>query len=216
MSLDDLAVDRSAHIPDDELPAPFRSLRDYVAELLGLPPAPVYAHPDFGADVHVGATEPLILMAGDDALTAPDRPALGFRLARASSYLWPGRAVGASRPARALRGLVMALFRATASDDVAGDPTTAALAALPDDVRRQASGLVSRLLARSPDHNLSHWAQALGHTADRFGLLVCGDIPTALTLAGRTDGDLHAFAASAAYRKLRQALGLTAEPHRAL
>ena len=125
-------------------------------------------------------------------------------------------AVGASRPARTLRALVLALFRdSTAHGDVA-DETTAALAALPDDIRRQASGLVSRLLARSPEHNLSRWAQSLGRTADRFGLLVCGDIPVALGLADAADGDLAAFAASTEFRKLRQALGITADANRAL
>lgn len=215
ISLDDLAVDPAARLADDALPPAFASLRSYVAELLGLPLAPVYAHPDFGADVHVGASAPLVLLAGDDALTAPDRAALGFRLARASTFLWPGRAVGASRPARTLRGLIMAVFR-----DGHGEPPTGeladALAELPDDVRRQAAGLVARLFARSPDHNLSRWSQALGRTADRFGLLVCGDLPLALSLAASTDGDLLAFARSTELRKLRRALGLAAEPGRAL
>jgi hypothetical protein len=84
----------------------------------------------------------------------------------------------------------------------------AALTALEQGVRDQARGLVSRLLARSPDHNLSRWAQALGRTADRFGLLVCGDIPVALRLAEGRDGDLLQFAASPQFLELRAALGL--------
>ena len=211
ITLEDLAVDPGARLADDELPPAFAALRGYMAELLGLPIAPVYAHPDFGADVHVGATEPLMLLAGDDALTAPDRAALGFRLGRASTFLWPGRAAGASRPARTLRSLIMTLFREHSTNPPAADETTAALDALPADVRKQASGLVQRLLARSPEHNLSRWAQSLGRTADRFGLLVCGDIPTALALAGSADGDLLAFARSPELRKLRQALGITAD-----
>ncbi|HVV87957.1 MAG TPA: hypothetical protein VHE35_33180, partial [Kofleriaceae bacterium] len=68
------------------------------------------------------------------------------------------------------------------------------------------------LRARAPDHNLSRWAQALGRTADRFGLLVCGDIPTALRLAGDRSGDggLHDFARSPTFLALRAALGLQA------
>ena len=215
ISLDDLAVDPAAQLADDALPPAFAALRGYIADLLGLPLAPVYAHPDFGPDVHVGASAPLVLLAGDDALTAPDRAALGFRLARASTFLWPGRAVGASRPARTLRGLIMALFRDGHGEAPSGELADA-LATLPDDVRRQAAGLVARLFARSPDHNLSRWAQALGRTADRFGLLVCGDVPLALSLAASSDGDLLAFARSTELRKLRQALGLAAEAGRAL
>lgn len=209
VTLGDLAADPEARLADDALPAPFRGLRDYCAELLGVAAAPVYAHPDFGGDVHVGATAQLVLLAGDDALTAPDRPELGFRIARATTYLWPGRAVGASRPARVLRALIMSLFReATTVDDSGDDAVRAALAALDQSTRDQARGLVSRLLARSPEHNLSRWAQALGRTADRFGLLVCGDVPVALRLAEGRDGDLLAFAGSPEFLKLRAALGL--------
>lgn len=213
VTLADLAADPAARLPDESLPPAFRGLRDYCAELLGLPPAPVYAHPDFGGDVHVGATGELVLLAGDDALTAPDRPELGFRIARATTYLWPGRAAGASRPARVLRGLILSLFRevTAASDDGGEEPVRAALAALDPTVREQARALVSRLLARAPDHNLTRWAQSLGRTADRFGLVVCGDVPVARRLAEGDGHDLLEFAASPAFLELRAALGLTVD-----
>lgn len=221
VTLADLAVDAGARVADNELPPAFSRLRAYTAELLGLTPAPVYAQPDFGADVHVGAAEELVLLAGDEALTAPDRPELGFRLARATSYLWPGRAVGASRPARVMRALFLALFKETIGDaqdddEITGDrggddPARAALAALDRGTRDQARALAQRLLARSQDHNLSRWALALGRTADRFGLLVCGDVPVAVRLAASptADGDLLDFARSDAFLRLRAALGLT-------
>ena len=225
VTLADLAVDTGARIADPEMPAAFARMRAYTAELLGLSPAPVYAQPDFGADVHVGATEELVLLAGDEALTAPDRPELGFRLARATSYLWPGRAVGASRPARVMRALFLALFKETVGEEeevtgdlsisaaagTAADPARAALGALDRQTRDQARALAQRLLARSPDHNLSRWSQSLGRTADRFGLLVCGDVPVAVRLAASptANGDLLDFARSEAFLSLRAALGLT-------
>ncbi len=212
VTLADLSVDPAARVPDAELPAPFARLRLYTAELLGLTPAPVYAHPDFGDDVHVGAADELVLLAGDEALTAPDRPELGFRLGRATSYLWPGRAAGASRPARVMRALFLALFQETVGgQDPGDDPVKQALAALDRGTRDQARALAQRLLARSQDHNLSRWAQSLGRTADRFGLLVCGDVPVAVRLAASptADGDLLDFARSDAFLRLRAALGLT-------
>jgi hypothetical protein len=222
VTLADLAVDAGARVEDAELPPAFGRLRAYTAELLGLVPAPVYAQPDFGADVHVGAGDELVLLAGDEALTAPDRPELGFRLARATSYLWPGRAVGASRPARVMRALFLALFKETVGEpldddaEITGDrggddPARAALASLDRATRDQARALAQRLLARSQEHNLSRWAQSLGRTADRFGLLVCGDVPVAVRLAASptADGDLLDFARSDAFLRLRAALGLT-------
>lgn len=214
VTLADLNVDLDARVADSELPGPFARLRAYTADLLGLVAAPVYAHPDFGSDVHVGAADELVLLAGDDALSAPDRPDLGFRLARATSYLWPGRAAGASRPARVMRALFLALFHETTSASAAtadGDATRDALDALDRGLRDQARALAQRLLARSQDHNLSRWAQSLGRTADRFGLLVCGDVPVALRLSSSpaADGDLIDFARSEAFLRLRAALGLT-------
>jgi hypothetical protein len=212
VTLADLSVDPARCVPEHELPIPFAQLRAYTAELLGLPTVPVYAHPDFGADVHVGAIADLVLLAGDDVLTAPERPELGFRVARATTYLWPGRAVGASRPARVVRALFLSLFRETTGTPIDEDaPERTSLAVLDRDVREQARNLVQRLLARSPDHNLSLWAQSLGRTADRFGLLVCGDVPVAVRLAASPmgNGDLLDFARSPAFLSLRAALGLT-------
>ncbi len=212
VTLTDLAVDLDARVADSELPAPFARLRAYTAELLGLAPVPVYAVADFGSDVHVGAATELVLLAGDEALTAPDRPDLGFRLARATSYLWPGRAAGASRPARVVRSLFLALFKETVGEDPASDDRAReALAVLDRPTRDQARALAQRLLARSQDHNLSRWALSLGRTADRFGLLVCGDVPVAVRLAASpsANGDLLDFARSEAFLRLRAALGLT-------
>ena len=210
ITLADLAVDPAARMTEDALPHAFAAQQAYIANLLGLPKVPVHAHPDFGDDVHVGACAQLTLLAGDDALTAPDRPELGYRIARATTYLWPGRAVGGSRPARVLRALLLALARETAGPSIDRELASAhaALGVLDQQVRDQARTLVTRLRARAPDHNLSRWAQALGRTADRFGLLVCGDLPTALRLAGDRAGLLE-FAATPTFLALRAALGLT-------
>lgn len=211
ITLDDLGVDPAARLPDEALPTVFGQLQAYVAGLLGLPRVPVHAQPDFGDEVHVGACAELTLLAGDDALTAPDRPALGYRVARATTYLWPGRAVGGSRPARVLRALMLALARdgaGAASPELAA--ADEALAVLDRPVREQARILVGRLRARAPDHNLSRWAQALGYTADRFALVVCGDPCVGLRLAGAraADAGLVELAGSPTFLRLRAALGL--------
>ena len=211
ISLTDLGVDPTGQMTDDNLPPAFAAQQSYIAGLLGLPRVPVHAHPDFGDEVHVGACAELTLLAGDDALTAPDRPELGYRIARATTYLWPGRAVGGSRPARVLRALLLALAReatgSAASTDAELAAAHAALDVLDRPVRDQARTLVARLRARQRDHNLSRWAQALGRTADRFGLLVCGDVPTAVRLAGDRASVLE-LARAPVFLTLRAALGL--------
>jgi hypothetical protein len=212
ITLADLGVEPANRMTDENLPPAFAAQQAYIAGLLGLPRVPVHAQPDFGDEVHVGACAQLTLLAGDDALTAPDRPELGYRIARATTYLWPGRAIGGSRPARVLRALLLALARETGGPltDRELAPALAALAVLDRPVRDQARALVARLRARTPDHNLSRWAQAVGRTADRFGLLVCCDLPTAIRLAGDASGDggLLDFARSPTFLAMRASLGL--------
>jgi hypothetical protein len=156
------------------------------------------------------------LIAGDDALTAPERPELAFRLARAMTFLWPGRAVGGSRPGRVLRAIVLAVFREASGSEIGIDDPLASAAAdvvstLPATRRVQARAAALRLLSRGDGLNLSLWARSLSRTADRAGMLFCGDVPAAFAGArevGELDRDLVEFAYSAAHVQLRQLLGL--------
>lgn len=216
MTLADSDLESSQRIDDMDLPASFLRLRGKFAELLGVEPAPVYPRVELGSQIHVVACDPPVLVAGDDALLSPERPELVFRLVRAMTFLWPGRAVGASRPGRVLRAVVMAVFReasgsAVGADDPLAAPAAAAVARLPDPVRHQARTAAIRLLSRDKGLNLSLWARSLSRTADRAGMLLCGDIPAAFAGAkdaGELDKDLIEFAYSAAHVQLRKQLGL--------
>jgi CheY-like chemotaxis protein len=217
MSLDDLEVDETMRIGDGELPAGFLRMRSYLCGLLEVPTPVVYVRSDFGRQIHVGAVDPPVLLAGDDALAAPERGELAFRLARAMTYLWPGRAVGGSRPARLLKRVVLAVFADAAPGaappaDVETARAQAALALLPEDARHQARSVVLRLVSRSPQFNLSRWSRGLARTADRAGLVVCGDLPAALRFAadgGSPEDDLVDFAISPQFLALRTELGLS-------
>jgi tetratricopeptide (TPR) repeat protein len=216
-TLADSELDPSQRVDDAELPAPFRRLRDACAALLGVDPPAVYSHVELGAQIHVVAADPAVLIAGDDALTSPERPELVFPLVRAMTFLWPGRAVGASRQGRVLRAVVMAVFREASGTDVGQDDPLAPRAAeviarLPQEARVQARAAALRLLSRGEGLNLSLWSRALSRTADRAGLLLCGDVPAAFAGArevGELDRDLVDFAFSAAHVQLRARLGLS-------
>ena len=218
VELAELDVDPASRVEDKDMPAAFGRLRTYIAETFGVPLAPVYAKPDLGMAIHVAAVDIPVLIAGDDALTAPERPELAFRLARAMTFLWPGRALGASRPARVLKEVVIAMFREASGAEIKpGDEQLAARAkdalnVLAFDLRSQARGAVMRLVARQPDLNLSKWARALHRTADRAGLLLAGDVPAALAAVREAGGDeehLLEFGTSRNHLQLRSGLGLT-------
>jgi tetratricopeptide (TPR) repeat protein len=217
LELSELDIDPANLVADDDIPAPFARLRAYFAEVFGVRAAPVYAKPDLGMTIHVGAIDTPVLLAGDDALTAPERPELAFRLARAMTFLWPGRALGASRPARILKSVVAAMFREASNADIPiGDEKLAAaakdaLGILNYDLRGQARGAVMRLVARQPELNLSKWSRALVRTADRAGLLFSGDLPLALNAARELGGgdELIEFGTSRVHQQLRAKLGLS-------
>ena len=220
MTLDDLEVDESMRVDDGDLPQGFLRMRSYLAGLFGVDAPGVFVRSDFGRQIHVGAVDPPVLLAGDDALAAPERGELAFRLARAMTYLWPGRAVGGSRPARFLKRVVLAIFAdaapKAAEQILADDPDAAraheALGLLDEEARNQARAVVLRLVSRAPQFNLSRWARGLNRTADRAGLLACGDLPAAVRYAadsGAQGDDLIEFAISPAFLSLRTELGLS-------
>jgi len=222
MTTEELEIDDSMRLADRDLPDGFRRLRGYLATLLGIAEPSVYVRTDFGKMLHVGALTVPVLLAGDDALANPERAELAFRLARAMTFLWPGRAAGGSRPARVLKAVTLALVveaAPAAADDIAasdGDGwvtrATEALDVLDPEARAQARNLALRIVSKTPHLNLSRWSRALSRTADRVGLLVCGDLPAARRYAadgGATDDDLVEFALGANHLRLRAELGLS-------
>ena len=216
MTLADSDLDAGTLVGDLDMPVAFARLRELCAGLLGVPLAQVYSRVELGTQIHVVAADPPVLIAGDDALTAPERPELMYRMVRAMTFLWPGRAVGASRPGRVLRAIVLAVFREASGSAIGLDDPLASSAAdvvamLPAANRVQARAAALRLLSRGDGLNLSLWARSLSRTADRAGLLLCGDIPAAFAGAkeiGELERDLIEFAYSAAHVRLRAQLGL--------
>ena len=219
MTLADSDLDAGQRVTEPELPAVFARLKQQLTGLLGIGDGvPIYARTELGFQIHVVACDPPVLVAGDEALTAPERPDLVFRLARALTFLWPGRAVGASRPGRVLKAIVLAIVREATGSALGKDEPLAphadeAIAMLPTPVREQARAAALRLLSLSGGGlNLSLWARALTRTADRAGMLLCGDVPAAIAGAkemGDLDRDLVDFAFSAAHVALRRQLGMS-------
>jgi tetratricopeptide (TPR) repeat protein len=216
MTLAAAELEPAMRLDADALPPVFAQVLAACANLLGVPVPDVYARAELGGQIHVVACDPPVLVAGDDALLLPERPDLVFRIVRALTFLWPGRAVGASRPGRVLRAVALAMFREASAADIGRDEplapaATEALAALTPDARTQARAASLRLLARGSALNLSNWARALTRTADRAGLLLCGDVPAAFAGArdvGELDRDLLDFAFAGSHVVLRRELGL--------
>ena len=219
--LADTEVSEGTRLDDGDLPPAFLRMRAYAAHMLAVSVPPVYARPDFGHQIHVAAVSPPVLLVGDEALAAPERSELSFRLGRAMSYLRAGRTLAGSHPARFLKQILLAAFSAThrgGTEDLEQtvvDLRDAIGGLTPDDL-----GEVGRLLEylRSENRtiNLSRWTRAMARTADRVGLVLSGDLPAAARFAresGDTDAltDLIDFAISPSCSKLRMQMGLSVD-----
>ena len=186
LSYADVELDAAMRLDSKVLPAVFARILHECARLLDVVVPAVFSRPELGNQIHVVAVSPPVLVAGDEALTALERPDLVFQVVRALSLITPGRAVGGSRPGRVLRAAAMAAFgEATGTAAPAAD--TAVVAAsqqihdLPSGQRTQLRALAQRFLARGQALDLSAWSRSLVRTADRVGLLLCGDVPAAFT-----------------------------------
>jgi hypothetical protein len=91
-----------------------------------------------------------------------------------------------------------------------------AVADLPEEARARAAELAGRIAGTRQSLNLSLWAQSLARTADRVGLLVCGDVVRAAAAVKAIGNDLVVsdlldFATGPGHRAARAMLGLSIE-----
>jgi len=108
----------STQLGDDELPAPFAQVRARCATWLGGRCRPCNARVSSARDSMSSRRARPLLVAGDERAADARASDLVFRLARAMTFLWPGRAIGASRRPRAAR-VVMAIFREASMSEIA-------------------------------------------------------------------------------------------------
>jgi CheY-like chemotaxis protein/cytochrome c-type biogenesis protein CcmH/NrfG len=217
--LKDLEVSELDRVLPAEMPPTFARVLHYVCGLFGVATPAIYHRTDFGAEAHVGGTEPPVLLCGPQALGEQDAVTLAYRLGRAATYLLPGRAMGGALPSRTLKTFLLSAMTLSVSGLAMDDPdgTIAALrellGAMPDDEQARLRELVAQLSREKTSLNLSRWSRALGWTADRAGLLVCNDLPTAARIVGETqargaEDELIDFALGPDYLEARELLGL--------
>ncbi len=219
LSYAEVELDAAMRLDAQVLPAVFARILHECARLLDVAVPPVFSRPELGNQIHVLAVSPLVLVAGDEALTALERPDLVFQVVRALSLATPGRAVGGSRPGQVLRAAAMAAFGEATS--TAPPPTDSAVVAASQHIgelapaqRTQLRALAQRFLARGQALDLSAWSRSLVRTADRVGLLLCGDVPAAFAAVRELGGlhqDLIDFARSPAHIALRNELRIMVE-----
>jgi CheY-like chemotaxis protein/tetratricopeptide (TPR) repeat protein len=203
-----------------ELPETFARVLFYVAQELAVDSPPVFKRGDFGAEAHVGAMMPPILLAGPHALAQADRVELAFRLGRALTYLRGTRGLAGALPSRQLKQLMLAALTLVQpglkADDSDGQiAKMRALLGQSHDLASKLAPVVNKLLSAGQQTlNLSRFSRAMARTAERVGLLLCGDLPVAWRAVGEGSApgaadDLLDFSLSVDYLQAREQLGLS-------
>jgi hypothetical protein len=219
------AEEEAAHadeVPESSLSPEFRATRQYLARQLGIAEPAIYSRADYGHAIHVAALKTPVLLAGYEAVTCTDKLELACRLGRAMSFLRPGRAVAAGCPSRVLKSAMMACYSLSAPQAKVPDPDGSvrkfrqAIEQLDSTVQYQALELVAHISQEHPTLNLSRWTRSLARTADRCGLLFCGDLPLSMrcqaeSLSSNAGTELMAFGLSSRHLRLRAKLGLSIE-----
>jgi tetratricopeptide (TPR) repeat protein/DNA-binding response OmpR family regulator len=220
ISLANLGVSVADAISPQALPEAFARTLAYVSHVLDVTAPMVFTRRDFGAEMHVGAARPPVLLVGPQALATADLLVLAFRLARALSYLWRGRALAGALPTAELKdhlGAALTLAQpGMRFDDPAGRVATlrARLSGRATSLARTLRPHVDALMAGQRQRiHLGRFVTGMARTADRMGLLVCNDLPTAARIVGEecalgAEDDLIDFALGDAYLRARAHLGL--------
>jgi tetratricopeptide (TPR) repeat protein len=217
---DALGVGAADQVTAASLPESFVRALQYSTHLLGVPTPAVFVRTGFAAEIHIGATRPPILLVGPQALATSDLLVLTFRLGRALSYLWPGRALAGALPSAELKEHLGAAFT-LARPGLRFDDPEGRVAGLRARLSGRATSLaktlrphVEGLLAdRKKRIHLSRFVTGMARTADRVGLVACNDLPTAARIvvgecAPGAEDELIDFAIGEAYLALRARLGL--------
>lgn len=225
LELTELGVEKKEIIPRGHLPEGFASVMRYAAEQLALGLPSVALHPELGADVQSAGSDPPVLLCGVEALELGDRFALMFLMGRALYRLGPGRRLAAWRSRRTLRDYLLAALSA-AFPDLQVPDAAGTVARLREEIGRlglepAVVGAVTALRNRAGKEraggtlNLADWQRGIQRSAERVGLLLCTDLPTALRVVATQDRDaereLVDFALGQAYIELRAELGLSVE-----
>ncbi|HEY7726461.1 MAG TPA: tetratricopeptide repeat protein [Anaeromyxobacteraceae bacterium] len=169
---------------------PVRRLLEEICGTLGVDRVTVLEDGS-AASVAIDATHPARVLVGPDFARRHDRSQQRFLLARAAARLKAGSALADQvGPGRLGELLAAAVRQVDPTWSGTGDPdeelVRAASRALPRRLRRRLAEVAAHLRGPAPD--LLTWYAALSGTADRAGLVLCGDVASALAAALRDGG----------------------------
>ncbi len=175
---------------------PLRALGDRVAQLFGLSEYELYVHRAHAGLVELELSDPVSVLV-PQAITSLSESEQAFLLARAMAVAARGLAAVERLPPAALGVLLAAAARLEEPSFGAGEHEEEYLAS---QARKLKSALpwlgrgaiedAARAYARAPLRDVAEWALGVRMTAARAALIVADDLPSAVALVRKLEGDL--------------------------
>jgi hypothetical protein len=181
---------------------PFRRILAELHRALGLPELELYGCPPGRIEVEPGA--PYAIRIGTDLPRRTTAREQRFLLGRVAARLRSRSCLAELLPAPALVAWATAAARAALGGAAEDDLVRQVSRGLGRKARRALEEPARALLAAHPPPDPEAWRASAARTADRAGLVLCGDVPTAVELLLRDAGgrapDRPAAIAAAAER----------------
>jgi hypothetical protein len=189
-----------------------------VARALNAPATILYTTSAEGApDVQVVCVSPPIIVFGSRFLEKDGISDLEmrFRLARAAELAHPSRIIAAGQPDADFQELVSTLWRVFGDGQSEAEEIGDAQHKRDEKIRQtlpvRARADLEELLTGISGLNPEQFSQACQRAADRAGLLICGDVDTAIRHSPEDNRHLLAMPLEEGYLETRAKLGIGAK-----
>ncbi len=203
----------------------FCKMYRYLAQVIGVVPAPkIYFKKDQALGMLNGNLDPAGFIVGADMMQGRGQRELAFVIARQLGLATSVHYMAGLRlPSDTLRTLLLgairaATFRQGENLEPALEPIVKAVLKMPPPVKIDLEKIMRPIVEGRVEVNTSKWLKAVDHTANRLGLLLCGDVKTAMTAIKNDaapiskltipekEAELLRYAISEEYFELRAAL----------
>lgn len=218
ISLEQLGVQDLDLVMLNELPPTFGAMLRYVMLVLGREMPQIALKEDLALEIKPVCTHaPGTLLVGQAALEHTNHSELVFLISRAMTLLMPAYEVTSYHPRRLLRRFILGALSITFPQAGVPDPDGEVSRIREDfekypDLNAEIKAATLALKDTFRNFNINEWQHSLWYTANRVGLLLCGDLAIAGKIVAAQDSaaeiDLVDFALSEIFTLLRTRLGL--------
>lgn len=205
----------------------FCKMYRYLAQAIGVIPAPkLYLNREQPLGLLNGNVDPPGFIVGADMMQGRSQRELAFIIARQLTLASPVHYLGGLRlPTETLKTFMMGAIQANtnpeASPNADIEAVVKAILKMPPPVRIDLGKIMKPVLEGRVQVNMSAWLKAIDHTANRVGLILCGDMAIAMQAirndaapisklsTAEKEAELVRYAISDEFFEVRKRLGLS-------